>query len=125
MSCYIKILTSFFFLALLSSCASPEQQAAERQQQLAQSAQRQRVMIERLSAKCQQYGFQQGTNAFANCLQQAEQQEDMNNALMWQQQQQSYQQIQNGLNQLGNIDNVTREQFKNAPQGGLICVNCK
>lgn len=67
----------------------------------------------RLTARCQQYGFQTGTTAFAQCLQQAEQQETVNNAILWQQDQQQRQQVQDAFKPLIDFDKNTREQFKN------------
>ena len=98
---------------LLTACASPQQRAAYAEQQRYQAEQARNAHFEGLTARCQQYGFQTGTTAFAQCLQQAEQQEIVNNAIRWQQDQQQRQQVQDAFKPLIDFDKNTREQFKN------------
>jgi hypothetical protein len=80
----------------LSGCASPQQQAAYQYQQQSQAEQNQRNVFQSLVNKCEGYGFKSGTTAFAQCLQQAEQQLVIENAMRAQQnhQSQQYQQQQ-------------------------------
>lgn len=83
-----KIFALSFLLSILSGCVSPEQRAAYREQ----ARQYEQSRFEALRNKCLQYGFQSGTTAFAQCLQQAEQQEIMTNAIRLQQEEQYQQQ---------------------------------
>jgi outer membrane biogenesis lipoprotein LolB len=76
----------------LSGCASPEQRAAYQRQQQWQAEQNQRSAFQSFVKKCEGYGFKSGTTAFAQCLQQAEQQSVIENAMQGQQNQQSPQQ---------------------------------
>ena len=52
----VRCLLCLAVLVLLSACASPEQQAAIRQQQIEEDAQ-----------QCRAYGLKPRTEAFANC----------------------------------------------------------
>lgn len=91
MSYKSKIAFTFIFVTFLVGCTTPEQaqyQAQQRQYQ-AQQAQLQaqqarEAYFVNLNAKCDGYGFQRGTTAFAQCLQQAEQQDSMDSALRMQ-----------------------------------------
>ena len=89
-----KILILIFSLSILYGCASPEQRAAYEREQQEQARQREQSRVAALKYKCLQYGFKSGTTQFAQCLQQAEQQEAMNNAIIWQQNLQAQQQQQ-------------------------------
>lgn len=82
-----KILILILFSSVLSGCASPEQRAAYEREQQEQARQMEQSRVAALRNKCLQYGFKSGTTQFAQCLQQAEQQEAMNNAIRWQQNQ--------------------------------------
>ena len=105
-----KITLLISAVTLLSACASPQQMAAQARQQQYQ-AQQERIAYEsRLTSKCTNYGFKPGTTAFAQCLQQAEQQESMDNAVKFQQNVQNQQ--------------VQQQQFKKAQcyfSGRLDC----
>jgi len=77
----VKITLAFLFVALLAACSTPEQ-IAERDRQNQYRAQlAQQAYVERLAGKCDSYGFQRGTTAFAQCMQQVEQQQSIENAM--------------------------------------------
>lgn len=90
----IKLLAVIIFALLVGACASPEQQAAYRRQQQMQAEQIRRNAFQMLVNKCEAYGFKSGTTAFAQCLQQAEQQAVIESAVRSQQEYQSQQQQQ-------------------------------
>jgi hypothetical protein len=61
-----KYLFATFFLGIftlitLSACTTPEERQAQQRQYKAQ-----------LQAKCDEFGFKRGTNAYAQCLQKAD-----------------------------------------------------
>jgi outer membrane biogenesis lipoprotein LolB len=91
-----KILFLLIFIAnfYLYGCASPAQQAASQRQKQWQAEQNQRNAYQSLVNKCEGYGFKSGTTAFAQCLQQAEQQVVIENAMRAQHNYQSQQQQQ-------------------------------
>ena len=62
-------------------CASPEEQAAREQQRQAADEQSRKNAFRSLIKKCEGYGFQRGTTPFAQCLQQAEAQKKMDEAV--------------------------------------------
>ena len=108
---------------LLAACATPEQRAAQARQQQYQAAQAQRNAIENrriylvgLGKKCVEYGFKTGTTAYAQCIQNAEQQNEAfiqnQNAINYQQSQQDRQNLQNAFQPLIDFDKNTRELFK-------------
>jgi hypothetical protein len=57
----LTILFCGLFILFSSACTTPEQRQA-----------RQREYMAKLQAKCDAFGFQRGTNAFAQCLQKAD-----------------------------------------------------
>jgi hypothetical protein len=59
-----KLLALFVFTSLISSCATQEQKAQARQNQ-----------IEYYKAQCYNYGFREGTAEYANCIMQLDSQE--------------------------------------------------
>jgi hypothetical protein len=83
-------------VAFLSACASPQQIAEQARQQQYQAQLAKMEYESRMNSKCANYGFKSGTTEFAQCLQQAEQQESMDNAVKFQQnvQNQQYRQQQ-------------------------------
>ena len=48
-------------LVMISGCTTPEERQAQQRQYMAQ-----------LQAKCDEFGFKRGTNAYAQCLQKAD-----------------------------------------------------
>ena len=95
MKTYLPLVAISLALFLVG-CASPQQQAAYQYQQQSQAEQNQRNAFQSLVNKCEGYGFKSGTTPFAQCLQQAEQQLVIENAMRAQQnyQSQQYQQQQ-------------------------------
>jgi hypothetical protein len=75
---------TFIFMAL-SGCASPEQRAANQRQQQWQVQQAEQARVGALMRKCDSYGFRRGTTEFAQCLQNAEQQKALEDAIYQQQ----------------------------------------
>jgi hypothetical protein len=53
----------------ISGCMTPEQQAARTQRQQEQAKQEEEAYFSSLRARCKNYGFSQGTDAFAQCVQ--------------------------------------------------------
>ena len=84
MNTKIKITFALIFVTLLIGCTTPERRAELDRQAQYRAQQAQDEYVERLNSKCVGYGFQRGTTAFAQCMQQAEQQESMNSALQLQ-----------------------------------------
>jgi len=82
----LKISVVVSACSLLPACATPEQRAAyERQQQYQaeqariQAQQARQQYLSQLGSKCAQYGFKTGTDAYAQCVQNAEQQDEARN----------------------------------------------
>lgn len=67
---HFLLVTALIFSILISGCLSPEQIRANqiRAQQEAQYRQQQAMNL--IRSKCDGYGFQRGTPAFAQCVQQ-------------------------------------------------------
>ena len=85
MKCKVKIALMFLSVILLVGCATPAERAAqEHKKSIEVWSKNYRAQQDR-QEKCSGYGFQSGTTAFAQCLQQAEQQESMDKAIMLQQ----------------------------------------
>ena len=80
----VKIALIFIFATLLAGCTTPEQRAEQDRQEQYRAQQAQLANTARLNAKCAGYGFQRGTTAFAQCMQQAEQQQAMDSVLLMQ-----------------------------------------
>ena len=74
--CWIpcKLLPVLIPLVILVSCASREQIQAQQEQAV-------RARLQRLMSQCDGYGFQRGTTAFSQCLQQAEANEQAQDTL--------------------------------------------
>jgi hypothetical protein len=75
------ITLAFLFATLLAACSTPEQIAERDRQNQYRARLAQQAYVERLAGKCDSYGFQRGTTAFAQCMQQAEQQQSIDNAM--------------------------------------------
>ena len=80
----VKIALVFIFATLLAGCTTPEQRAEKDRQKEYREQQAAQANTALLNAKCAGYGFQRGTTAFAQCMQQAEQQQSMDSALQMQ-----------------------------------------
>ena len=78
------LLIELIFMAL-SGCASPEERSAYQRQQQWQAQQAEQTRVGALMGKCDGYGFSRGTPQFSQCLQQAEQQQVLENAIYQQQ----------------------------------------
>ena len=106
----VKITLVFIFATLLAGCTTPEQRAEKDRQAQYRAQQAQQANTARLNAKCAGYGFQRGTTAFAQCMQQAEQQDSVDSAIQMQ---------QNELNRQEQERNLIRTQCYLS--GKLIC----
>ena len=81
MSCKVKFAFIVMVSALLTSCSTPQEEAKQAREEQYRQKQAQQANSKRLNAKCIGYGFQRGTTAFAQCIQQVEQQEATSQAL--------------------------------------------
>jgi hypothetical protein len=80
----VKIALMLMFATFLVGCTTPEQRAEKDRQKQYRAQEAEQANTARLNVKCAGYGFQRGTTAFAQCMQQAEQQQAMDAALQMQ-----------------------------------------
>ena len=80
----LKITLVFIYVTLFVGCTTPEKRAEQNRQEQYREQQAQQAYSDKLNSKCVGYGFQRGTTAFAQCMQQAEQQESMDNVVQMQ-----------------------------------------
>lgn len=63
------VLTAICCALLASACSTPEQQAYYAAQEETQRQARYQAFISALKDRCAQYGFREGTESFARCMQ--------------------------------------------------------
>jgi len=115
---FIHIIAMLIFVLLITACSTPQEKAAQRRQQRIEM-ENEKIEIEKtrqrflakLSKKCRDYGFKAETNEFAQCLQQAEQQDLLARSVQLQQQQ-VQQNEKNPFKEMMDADKNTRELFK-------------
>lgn len=92
---FLKMLIKFtlliFFGHILVACMTSEQMAANAENARQQAVANREIYLQRLGDRCRKYGFTSGTTAYAQCIQNAEQQDDAQNANMIQLNMQSQQ----------------------------------
>jgi ABC-type transport system involved in cytochrome bd biosynthesis fused ATPase/permease subunit len=84
----IKLAALASLILLFTACASPEQQRQAQRQAQQQVQQAQQNYQEGLASRCDGYGFQRGTTAFSQCMQNADSQAKQENQYYQQQFQQ-------------------------------------
>ena len=87
----IKFIPLIFFSQILVACMTSEQMAANEEKARQQAVADRKIYLQRLGNRCTGYGFTAGTTANAQCIQNAEQQDDAQNANMIQLNMQSQQ----------------------------------
>ena len=71
-----------FVLLVLAGCVTPEQMAAQREQEAQMHRAAQEVYKAKVYGQCRSYGFQEGTDGFRKCLMQVDQANQAQNAQM-------------------------------------------
>lgn len=67
---------TIFAVGILVGCASPEEMARQERVRALEQAQLQAQRLSQFQVQCDRYGFKRGSNAFAKCLQEAEQKDN-------------------------------------------------
>lgn len=71
-----RLLIAIFAVGTLFGCVSPEEIARLERVRALEQAQLQAQRLSQFQVQCDRYGFKRGTNAFAKCLQEAEQKDN-------------------------------------------------
>ena len=86
-----KIILALMIVNMLVACESTQRRIAREEEANRQAIADRAVYLRNLGDRCSQYGFKQGTPPFAQCIQNAEQQDDAQRANMMQLNMQSQQ----------------------------------